>query len=68
MIEVALAGKSSLRLNWRKRGKIMWILILEAAIALALFLFILWWTLAPVKRREDDAAHQEAEAARRSGE
>jgi hypothetical protein len=29
----------------------LWILI-EAAIALGLFLFIMWWTLGPVHRRE----------------
>lgn len=31
----------------------MWILILEAALALGLLVFIVWWTLAPVKKRED---------------
>ena len=29
--------------------------VLEAAIALALLLFIVWWTMAPVKKREDAA-------------
>ncbi len=36
----------------------MWLLLLEAGIALGLFLFILWWTIAPVKRREDEL-HQD---------
>jgi hypothetical protein len=31
----------------------MWMLLLEAGIALSLFIFIMWWTLGPVKRRED---------------
>jgi hypothetical protein len=31
----------------------MWMLLLEAALALSLFVFIMWWTLGPVKRRED---------------
>jgi len=34
----------------------MWILILEAAIALGLLVFIVWWTMAPVKKREDAQA------------
>jgi len=33
----------------------MWMFVLEAAIALALLLFIVWWTMAPVKKREDAA-------------
>lgn len=31
----------------------MWIFVLEAAIALGLLVFIVWWTLAPAKKRED---------------
>jgi hypothetical protein len=27
--------------------------MLEAGIALSLFIFIMWWTLGPVKRREE---------------
>jgi len=30
----------------------MWLLFLEAALALALLLFIVWWTMAPVNKRE----------------
>jgi hypothetical protein len=31
----------------------MWMLLLEAGIALSLFIFIMWWTLGPVSRREN---------------
>ena len=31
----------------------MWPLVLEAGIALGLVVLILWWTMAPVRRRED---------------
>lgn len=34
----------------------MWIFLLEAGTALALFLFILWWTL---PRKEKDSDHSE---------
>ncbi|MDT8364592.1 MAG: hypothetical protein RQ714_08130 [Nitrosomonas sp.] len=32
----------------------MWVLALEAGLALGLFLFIIWWTL-PKKKKSDDA-------------
>jgi len=42
----------------------MWLLIVEAALALALLIFIVWWTMAPVKRREDaEQARQARERA-----
>lgn len=31
----------------------MWVFFLEAGVALGLVVLILWWTMAPVKRRED---------------
>ena len=31
----------------------MWLLILEAGVALGLFILSLWWIIAPVKRREE---------------
>ncbi len=40
----------------------MWLLILEAALALGLIVFIMWWTLAPVKKREDASAADAAPA------
>lgn len=30
----------------------MWILVVEAMIAVGLLLFIVWWTLGPTQRRE----------------
>jgi len=33
----------------------MWILLLEAGLALALLIFIVWWTMAPVRKREQPA-------------
>jgi hypothetical protein len=42
----------------------MWLLLVEAGIALGLFLFILWWTMGPVHKRETEAsARREIEAA-----
>ena len=38
----------------------MWMFVLESAIALALLLFIVWWTMAPVKKREDVAQNAKA--------
>ncbi len=35
------------------KGCTMWMLLLEAGIALSLFIFIMWWTLGPVSRREN---------------
>jgi hypothetical protein len=32
----------------------MWLLILEALAALAIFVFIVWWTMFSGRRREDD--------------
>lgn len=44
----------------------MWLLILEAALALALLIFIVWWTMAPVKRRENaEQARQGRERAQK---
>lgn len=40
----------------------MWILLLEAGIALALLVFIVWWTMAPVKRREGPESGAAGEA------
>jgi hypothetical protein len=41
------------RVKSLEKGITMWMLLLEAGIALSLFIFIMWWTLGPVKRRED---------------
>jgi hypothetical protein len=30
----------------------MWLLLLEAALALALFVFIVWWTMFPRRNRK----------------
>jgi hypothetical protein len=35
-------------------GSGLWIVVLEAAVALALLAFIVWWTI-PSKRRKDEA-------------
>ena len=32
----------------------MWVLVLEALLALGLLLFIVWWTMAPAHKREQD--------------
>jgi len=32
----------------------LWIIVLEAGVALALLIFIVWWTL-PRKRRDDES-------------
>lgn len=46
----------------------MWLLMLEAALALALLIFIVWWTMGPVKKREDrDRAARAANDAGESG-
>ena len=34
----------------------LWIILLEAGLALSLFVFIVWWTL-PKKGRDDDETH-----------
>jgi hypothetical protein len=47
------ALKDGKRVKSINRGDVMWMLLLEAALALSLFVFIMWWTLGPVKRRED---------------
>jgi hypothetical protein len=39
--------------------------ILEAALALALLIFIVWWTL-PRKKREEDSGSREAESRRKT--
>jgi len=33
----------------------MWILLMEAGLAVGLLLFIVWWTLGPTQRREREA-------------
>lgn len=38
----------------------MWILVAEAMGALALLLFIVWWTLGPTHRREREALERAA--------
>lgn len=32
----------------------MWLLAVEAAVALGLFLFIIWWTMFSGKKKKDD--------------
>jgi hypothetical protein len=32
----------------------MWLLAVEAAVALGLFLFIIWWTMFSNKKKKDD--------------
>lgn len=32
----------------------MWLLVVEAAVALGLFLFIIWWTMFSGKKKRDD--------------
>lgn len=32
----------------------MWLLIVEAGVALSLFLFIIWWTMFSGKKKKDD--------------
>ena len=34
----------------------MWIFLLEAAVALGLLLFIVWWTWPRPEKKDDDAA------------
>ena len=46
----------------------MWIFVLEAALALGLLLFIVWWTMAPAHRREQDEARRARDAEARSRE
>ncbi len=50
-----------MRVKFEVKGIAMWMLLLEAGVALSLFMFIMWWTLGPVKRRED---REQAEVAR----
>ena len=40
----------------------MWLFVLEALLALALLLFIVWWTIAPVHKRESESVEREAHA------
>jgi hypothetical protein len=37
----------------------MWLLIVEAAVALGLFLFIIWWTMFSGKKKQDDKNKEE---------
>lgn len=37
----------------------MWVIALEALVALALLLVIVWLTMAPSKRRDDEVAERE---------
>jgi hypothetical protein len=32
----------------------MWLLVAEAAVALGLFLFIIWWTMFSGKKKDDE--------------
>ena len=36
----------------------MWVLALEAGLALGLFLFIIWWTLPKKKKKNDNTAKE----------
>lgn len=49
------AGRLHSRRTFRRHSP-MWIFLLEAGVALALLLFILWWTL---PRKEKDASDTE---------
>ena len=40
----------------------MWLLVVEAMIAVGLLLFIVWWTLAPAQRREREELERLARA------
>lgn len=40
----------------------MWILVVEAMIAVGLLLFIVWWTLGPAQRREREEMQRLASA------
>ncbi len=46
----------------------MWILVVEAMIAVGLLLFIVWWTLGPTQRREREEMQRLARAAAASAE
>ena len=37
----------------------MWLLALEAAVALGLFLFIIWWTMFSGKKKKNDKNEDE---------
>ncbi len=37
----------------------MWLLILEAFVALAVLVFIVWWTMFSGRRRDDDEGNGE---------
>lgn len=41
----------------------MWILVVEAMIAVGLLLFIVWWTLGPAQRREREEMQRLGSAA-----
>jgi hypothetical protein len=48
----------------RSRGKIsmddgLWIILLESLLALAMLIFIVWWTMPRKKREPDDIAKRE---------
>lgn len=51
MIVRIFAAKSE---NGRAMESGLWILILQAAAALALLVFIVWWTLPKRDKRDDD--------------
>jgi hypothetical protein len=52
MVNISIA----LALRWGILTKdIMWIFLLEAAIAVSLLIFIVWWTMKPPKKKRPPA-------------
>ena len=48
-------SQANAKLQWRNRNRYptMWLILLEAALAVALLVFIVWWTMFDKPRKKD---------------